>query len=70
MPVNRAVVYLDGEPVYDGPISPEQKVELPLEVQGEGFVFAEVYGDADESYSAVAPGHTPLAFTNVIRVGR
>ncbi len=63
---NQAWVYLNGRVIWGGAISPGETLELPIQVEQDSFIFVEVYGDAGEAYTALAPGHRPMAFTNPV----
>ena len=64
--VDQAGIYLNGRVIWGGAIRPGESLELPVRAEEDSFLFAEVYGDAGETYQALAPGQRPMAFTNPI----
>lgn len=64
--VDQAWIYLNGRVIWGGTIRPGESLELPVRADEDSFLFAEVYGDAGETYQALAPGQRPMAFTNPI----
>jgi hypothetical protein len=64
--VSQVWVYLNGTVVMGGPIAVGEEIELPLQVSEDSFVFVEFYGEPGEAYAAVAPGYSPMAFTNPV----
>jgi hypothetical protein len=68
VPVDRLLVLRDAEIVADRAIARGGSVELPLSFAHDGFVIVEVSGAPDATWSALAPGFTPLAVANPIFV--
>jgi len=70
VPVDSAYVYVNGDRAHRARIVPGRPIEQVLHFEADAFVFVEVIGRISESgtYRAVLPGHTPFAFSNVIRV--
>lgn len=70
IPVDSLFVYQDGRRVYRARIVPGQPALHRMQFAADAIVFVEVVGRASDSavYRAVAPGFTPFAFTNPIRV--
>lgn len=68
VPVSELRVYVNAELVATRPIAAGRSAALPLRFARDSFVFVEVEGRANETYSAVLPGYTPFAFTNAIYV--
>lgn len=64
--VSQAWVYLNGVVLKGGPIRKGQEWDLPIEVEQDSFITVEIYGEPGAAYSAVAPGYTPMAYTNPI----
>ncbi len=68
VPVDRLLVHRDGEIVAERAIARGAMVELPVSFGRDGFVVVEVDGTPDATWSALAPGFTPLAIANPIFV--
>ncbi len=68
VPVSTLRVWRNAEVLLERPIARDQRVELPLELEADALIWIEVFGAPGETYAAIAPGFTPLAFTNPIRV--
>jgi hypothetical protein len=70
VPVDEIRVFVDGRLEVRQSMRPNQTVQIPLEFSTDGFVVVEIEGRAepDSPYAALAPGFTPFAFTNPIRV--
>jgi hypothetical protein len=68
VPVSTLRVWQGDQVIDERPIRSGDRVRLPLHFDGDTFVWAEVTGVPDLTYAAIAPGFTPLAFTNPIRV--
>src|SRR4029450_7682259 len=68
VPVDRLLVLRDAEVVVERAITRGGRVELPLSFARDGFVIVEVSGAPDATWSALAPGFTPLAVANPIFV--
>jgi hypothetical protein len=68
IPVDTLRVYRDGALVARRQVERMEPVEIPLSFEHDAFVTVEVEGTPDETWSAVAPGFTPFAFTNPIFV--
>jgi hypothetical protein len=66
VPVDSLAVYLNGEVYHTGSIGRGETIDLPIFSERDAFVIVEVTGTADETYQAVLPGFTPLAFSNPI----
>ena len=68
VPVDRLLVHRDGELVLESAVARGETLELTLAFERDGFVVVEASGVADATYSALAPGFTPLAVANPIFV--
>lgn len=70
VPVDSAYVYVNGERVHPSRVVPGRPITQPLHFEADSIVFVEVIGRVSDSavYRAVLPGHTPFAFSNMIRV--
>jgi hypothetical protein len=68
VPVGRLRVIRDAEVVALRPIARGEVAEISLAFDRDGFVVVEVEGTPDATFSALAPGATPLAVTNPIFV--
>jgi hypothetical protein len=68
VPVTRLLVHRDAEIVAERPVSRGESVELPLDFARDGFVVVELEGRPDATWSALAPGFTPVAVANPIFV--
>jgi hypothetical protein len=68
VPVDRLLVHRDAEIVASRPVARGESVELPLAFERDGFLVVEVQGTPDATWSALAPGFTPLAVANPIFV--
>ncbi len=68
IPVSELRVFVNGEPVVVQAVSAPSETTLPLTFEADAFVTVEVEGAASEAYAAIAPGYTPLAFSNPIFV--
>jgi hypothetical protein len=68
VPVSELRVFVDGRRVAALPVSAGDTVTRPLRFESDAFVTIEVEGPADDTYRAVLPHFTPLAFTNPIFV--
>jgi hypothetical protein len=72
VPVDEARVFVDGALHSRHLIRSGEPLSLPLDFLTDGFVSVEIEGttkgERAEIYRAVAPGFTPFAFTNPIRV--
>jgi len=64
--VKQVWVYLNGAVVKGAAIAAGEELEMPLEVDRDGFVTVEFFGEPGEVYRALAPGYTPMAFTNPV----
>ncbi|MAI78003.1 MAG: hypothetical protein CL917_03610 [Deltaproteobacteria bacterium] len=70
VPVDALRVYVDGHLHLERSIESGQRLEIPLVFKEDGFVTLEVEGAVEKGsiYAELAPGFTPFAFTNPIRV--
>jgi hypothetical protein len=68
VPLGNLRVIRDGEVVAVRPLARGETAEISLAFERDGFVVAEVEGTPDATYSALAPGATPLAVANPIFV--
>jgi hypothetical protein len=68
VPVSTLRVWQGDQVVHQRPIQRGEPVRVPLHFDSNTFVWAEVTGVPDVTYAAIAPGFTPLAFTNPIHV--
>jgi hypothetical protein len=68
VPVGGLAVIRDGEIVAARPLARGEVAEISLAFERDGFVVVEVEGTSDATFSALAPGVTPLAVTNPIFV--
>jgi hypothetical protein len=68
VPVGNARVIRDAEVVAVRPLARGETAELSLAFERDGFVVVELEGTPDATFSALAPGVTPLAVTNPIFV--
>jgi hypothetical protein len=68
VPVDRLLVHRDAEIVSSAPIARGETLELPVTFERDGFLVVEVEGTPDATWSALAPGFTPLAVANPIFV--
>jgi hypothetical protein len=64
--VSQVWVYVNGSVLRGTTIRAGEWLSLPLEIERDSFVTVEFYGEAGETYRSLAPGHTPMAFTNPI----
>ncbi len=68
VPVDRLLVHRDAEIVADRKIGRGETVTLPVSFAHDGFLVVEVEGRPDATWSALAPGFTPLAVANPVFV--
>ncbi len=68
VPVDTLRVYRDAVLFANRRVAPGQSVELPLVFERDAFVVVEIEGAPDATWSELAPGFTPFAFTNPIFV--
>jgi hypothetical protein len=68
VPVDRLLVHRDAEIVASRPVARGETVELPVSFEHDGFLVVEAFGTPDATWSALAPGFTPLAIANPIFV--
>lgn len=64
--VSQVWIYINGVVHRGTAIAAGEVLELPLEVTADAFVTVEFYGEPGPIYQAVAPGYTPMAFTNPV----
>lgn len=64
--VNQVWIYVNGVVAKGVAISAGEELSLPLKISGDSFITVEFYGEAGAAYAAIAPGHTPMAFTNPV----
>ncbi len=68
VPVSKVRVFINGEIIEERAARAGQRLEIPLHFEGNAFVTVEVSGEPSGPYAEIAPGFTPLAFTNPIFV--
>jgi hypothetical protein len=68
VPVDRLLVHRDAEIVAEQTVARGQTVELPVTFERDGFLVVEVSGTPDATWSALAPGFTPVAVANPVFV--
>ncbi len=68
IPVETAVVYVNGREVHRVPVRAGEVLSLPLHLPEDGAVTVEVDGPAVGRYAELLPGFRPFAFTNPIFV--
>jgi hypothetical protein len=68
VPVDHLLVHRDAEIVASRSITRGETLELPITFERDGFLVVEVAGTPDATWSALAPGFTPLAVANPIFV--
>lgn len=61
-------VYVNGDTVYEGPVSEDGHFTTELDFDRDAFVLLDVEGEAGEDYRSVYPGFIPYAFSNPIYV--
>lgn len=68
VPVSEGRVYVDGDLRERFAIVAGEEKEIDLAFPADAFVTVEVEGEPGGLYADIAPGHTPLAFTNPVFV--
>ena len=68
IPVDKLTVYLNGEVYHREAIERGTTLTVPVNTDRPGFLIAEVTGTAGGTYELIAPGFTPLAFSNPIYI--
>jgi hypothetical protein len=68
VPVDHLLVHRDAEIVASRRVARGETLELPVTFERDGFLVVEVAGTPDATWSALAPGFTPLAVANPIFV--
>jgi hypothetical protein len=66
VPVDRLLVHRNAEVVVSRPVARGETLTLPVAFERDGFLVVEVEGTPDATWSALAPGFTPLAVANPI----
>jgi hypothetical protein len=64
--VDSLSVYVNGKLLQTVPIKAGEKREFAMTFSGPSFITAEVHGVPTAQYRDIAPGFTPMAFTNPI----
>ncbi len=68
VPVDRLLVHRDAEIVASRSIARGETLELPVSFERDGFLVVEASGTPDATWSALAPGFTPIAVANPVFV--
>jgi hypothetical protein len=68
VPVDHVLVHRDAETVAEQTVARGETLELPVTFERDGLLVVEAEGTPDATWSALAPGFTPLAVANPIFV--
>ncbi|MFK8049562.1 MAG: CehA/McbA family metallohydrolase [Halioglobus sp.] len=68
VPIENLSIYINGVVHHQQKISRGETVNLPVNMEQDGYILVEVTGAADYLYSVIAPNFTPFAFSNPIFV--
>ena len=68
VPIENLSIYINGVVHHQQKISRGETVNLPVNMEQDGYILVEVNGAADYLYSVIAPNFTPFAFSNPIFV--